>query len=198
MLTTLPACSSAASRRLPVNVFPVVAELAFLFSHDEVGRIRMLLEPRAPAHGAQLWESCGKAAAAHDAIGVLNFHHAVRFLRIAAVAQILDDVGSCVGNRDQNFARPLLGEMRRAHDNRGKRLGVGGHVCDACSGHKGLPCPALAHDLDCIVICKVLHAPHDGEFLCRQGFTHQARQLRSGGIARCMQWGVHFNYSAAE
>src|ERR1017187_8898784 len=62
----------AASRRLPVNVFPVVAELAFLFSHDEVGRIRMLLEPRTPTHGAQLWESCGKGAAPHDAIGGLD------------------------------------------------------------------------------------------------------------------------------
>ena len=42
----------AAPSRLPVNMFPEVAQLAFLFSHDEIGRIWMLLEPRAPAHGA--------------------------------------------------------------------------------------------------------------------------------------------------
>ena len=65
----------------------------------------MLLEPRAPADGPQFRKRGRKAAAAHDAVGVLNLHHAMWLLLVAAVAQILDDVGSCSGNSDENFAR---------------------------------------------------------------------------------------------
>ena len=72
------------------------------------------------------------------------------------------------------------------------------HVCDTGSGHKGLPCPAFAHDLDRIVICKVLHASHDGKFLGRQWFTHQARKLRCRKIVRRMQRRIGINDSSAK
>jgi len=188
----------AASPSFAVNVFPVVAELALLFSYDEVGRIGMLLEPGTPAHGPQFRKRGREAAAAHDAIGVLNFYHAVRLPLVAAVAQILDDVGPGTGHGDQNFARPLFGEMWRAHDNRGERLGVRGHVYHACSGHEGFPCPAFAHDLHRIVICEILHASYDGELLGGQRLSHEARKLRSGGIAEPMQWGIGLNNPAPE
>ena len=119
-------------------------------------------------------------------------------LRVAAVAQIFDDVGLCVGNRDQDFARPFLSEVRRAHHDRGKWLGVCGHIRNACSGHEGLTCSALAHDLDRIVICEVLHASHDGEFLRRQRLTHQAQQLGRGRVIGSMQRRVGLDDPAPE
>src|SRR5579875_3327600 len=96
-------------------MFPKIAELALLFTHDEERGARAKSAPPSPPHTAQLRERGGKTA--DDGLAFLELHlnDAVGVLRIAAIAQVLDDEGPGAGNGEQRLTRPLVNNVRWAH-----------------------------------------------------------------------------------
>ena len=96
-------------------------------------------------------------------------------LRIAAIAQVLDDEGPGAGNGEQRLTRPLVNNVRWAHYERRVRPVPGMHV-DRAQRHEGLACTAFSHNARSATGDQILRQPGDRQGLCRQGRTQKGLQ----------------------
>src|SRR5271157_303104 len=108
-----------------VDVLPEVAELGPFATEDEDGGFRTDLPPSLRPKQAQISQG-GVQAFAHDlATPQPDFVDPMRLPGIAAVTHVVDQEDSDSGEGKEGFARPFLDQVRRSHDDAGKRLALG-------------------------------------------------------------------------
>ena len=85
---------------------------------------------------------------------------------VAAIAHIFDEEGAGARDGQQYPARPLVRDVRGAHDQGRTGLSIRQHI-DCAQSHIGLARAALGDDARCLCLAQILGSPSDGKPLSR-------------------------------
>ena len=81
----------------------------------------------------------------------------------------------------QDLARPLVRDMRWAHNQRGTGPPIRQHM-DCAQSHIGLARAALGDDARCLCLAQILGSPSNGKPLCGERLAQKGRYCRSNGV----------------
>ncbi len=109
---------------LQVDVLPEIAKLGPLATDDKDRGFRTDLPPALWLKHAQISQGCVQTLAHEFAPPEPDFVDSMRLLGIAAVTHVVDQENPHSGKGEEGLACPFLDQMRRSHDDAGKRLAL--------------------------------------------------------------------------
>ena len=122
-----------------VDVLPEIAELGPFATDDEDGGFRTYLPPSFRPKHAQVSQGCVQTLEHDLATPQADFVDPMRLPGTAAVTHVVDQENPDLGKREEGLAGPFLNQMRRGHDEAGKRLALRMDEHHA-QGDQGLAC----------------------------------------------------------
>ena len=143
------------------------------------------------AHAPHFGQAEAFALVNRLAFAQLHLADAVRPAWIAAIAHVLDEEGAGSRDRQQDLARPLVRDMRWAHNQRGTGPPIRQHM-DCAQRHVGFARSALGHDPRSLCLAQILRGAGNGERLSWQRLAQKHPKGWCNGVFRTLERGIGF------